>query len=105
MSRSRILGLIGCPKISKTVSRSIRFRNRFPQLAAGLFAPISYRIGDYLTHFATQGDPNPRLIGFFEHKRLPFISFQDGRFWILSVREHHRVAERWLLFCFFSSLQ
>ena len=74
----------------------------------GLLSPVFfrthkpyYRIGDDLTRFTTQCDPNPRLIRLFQHKRPQFIQFQYGRFWISSVRCDHCFAQCWQLFCFF----
>src|SRR5437763_735864 len=93
--------LIGGPKIRVAMPCSIRLWNGFPENPAGLFAPISYRIGDDLTRFATQGDPDPGLIGLFEHKGPQFIQFQYRRFWILLVRGDQRFAQCGQLFCFF----
>jgi len=50
-----------------------------------LLAPITQRIRDDLSRLATQGNPHPDLLDFFEHKRPEFIQFQragSGVFWI-----------------------
>jgi len=40
-------------------------------------APIPNGIGDHLTRPAAQGNPNPGVVSFFEHKRPECIQFQD----------------------------
>src|SRR2546426_5106743 len=43
-----------------------------------LFTAFTHGIGDHLTRLTTQSDPNPGVIGFFEHKRPELIEFQRG---------------------------
>jgi hypothetical protein len=73
------------PEVREAVSLAIPLRNRFPQPLACLFTPIPNRIGDHLSRLATQGDPNPGVVRFFEHKRPEFLQFQrrgSGILWI-----------------------
>ncbi len=89
--------LIRGPKIGVAVSCTIGLWNGFPQPAAGLFTAISHRIGHDLSRLSTQGDPDPRVIGLFEHKRSEFIHFQDGRLCIVRIRRDQRFAQGWQL--------
>src|SRR5258708_7910092 len=72
-------------KVSEALSQAISLRNGFPQPLARLFTPIPNRIGDHLSCLATQGNPNPRVVGFFEDKRPQFVQFQcrgSGVIWV-----------------------
>jgi hypothetical protein len=60
--------LIDCPEIRETMTSTIALRNSLPQALACLFAPMSNRIAHHLARLATQGDPNPSVVCFFEHK-------------------------------------
>ncbi len=85
------------PKIGVAVSCTIGLRNGFPQTAADLFTAISHSICHDLSRLSTQGDPDPRVIGLFEHKRSEFIHFQDGRLCIVRIRRDQRFAQGWQL--------
>jgi len=60
--------------------------NGLPQPQTRLFAAITHGIGDHLPCLTAQGNPNPGVVGFFEHKRPQFVQFQDGGSGILWVR-------------------
>ncbi len=62
-------------KIRKAMALAILRRNGLPQPLARLFAPIPNGISDHLSRLAAEGNPNPRVVGFFEHKRPEFIQF------------------------------
>src|SRR5947209_659459 len=61
--------LVCCPEVREAMSLAVGEGNALPQTLARLFAPITQRIRDHLSRLATQGNPYPDLIGFFEHKR------------------------------------
>ena len=74
-----------CPEIREAVTSTIAVWDGLPQPLTRLFAPIPHRISDYLTRLAAQGNPNPGVVRFFEHKRPQFVQFQrrgSGIFWI-----------------------
>ena len=60
--------------------------NALPQSLARPFTPIPNGIANHLTRLAAKGDPNPGVIGFFEHKRPQFVQFQRGGSGILWIR-------------------
>ncbi len=77
---------VRCPERRFAVSLPIPFRNRFPQSLARPLAPIPHCIGDHLSRLTAQGNPNPGVVGFFEHKRPQFVQFQRGGSGILGIR-------------------
>ena len=106
LSDSRVLlfwndGLIGLPKIAGAVSCSIGRWNGFPQATTRLFAAISHCVSDDLPRLATQSDPDPGLIGLFEHKGPEFIQFQHRRLRIVGIRLNQRFAQGWQFGGFF----
>jgi len=62
-------------KVGKAMALAILLRNRLPQSLTRLFTPLPNRIRHHLTRLAAQGDPNPRVIRFFEDKRPQFVQF------------------------------
>ena len=66
-------------KIRKAMALAILLGNGLPQPLARLFAPIPNRIGDYLPRRATQGNPNPGVVRFFEDKRAIRSSSSSDR--------------------------
>src|SRR6266566_6950959 len=80
--------LVSRPKVCETMPLTVSLWNGLPQPLTRLFTPISHGIGDHLTRLTTQSDPNPGVIGFFEHKRPELIEFQRGGSGILWVGGH-----------------
>ena len=64
---------------------TIEVWNALPQALAHPFTPIPNGIANHLTRLAAKGDPNPGVIGFFEHKRPQFVQFQRGGSGILWI--------------------
>ncbi len=60
--------LISTPKIRKTMSSSLFFWNSIPQLLTSILTSISYRVSNNLSCFATECNPYPHFICFFENK-------------------------------------
>jgi hypothetical protein len=60
---------IDSQKVRKAMALAILWRNGLPQPLARLFAPIPNSIRHHLSRLATEGNPNPEVVGFFEHKR------------------------------------
>lgn len=89
------------PKVSKAVPLQIPLRNRLPQTLARLCTPITQRISDDLARLATQSNPHPDLVDFFEHKRPQFIQFQCAGSSVFWVRSQYSRAERRKLSYFF----
>src|SRR6266567_2951005 len=56
------------PEIREAVTSTIDVWNVLPQLLARLFTPIPDRISYHLSRFTAQGNPNPGVVRFFEHK-------------------------------------
>ena len=74
-----------CPKVREAMSLAVVVWNGLPQALTRLFASVPNRIRHHLTRLAAQGNPNPRLVRFFEHKRPQLIEFQrrgSGILWI-----------------------
>ena len=88
-------------KIREAVSLPIPLRNRFPQPLTRLFAPITHGIGDHLSRLAAEGNPNPGVVGFFEHKRPESIGFQRGGSGIFGIGGHQSRAQGGKLSYFF----
>lgn len=74
------------PEIREAVTSTISLRNGLPQLLARFFAPIPSGVGDHLPALSAESNPNPGVIGFFEHKRPQFIQLQRRGRGILWVR-------------------
>src|SRR3989442_2983773 len=70
--------LVGCPEVGEAMPLTIEVWNALPQSLARPFTPIPNGIANHLTRLAAKGDPNPGVIGFFEHKRPQFVQFQRG---------------------------
>src|SRR2546425_7136586 len=70
--------LVCCPEVGEAMSLAVSCWNGFPQAQTGLFAAITQRVSDHLSRLATQGNPHPDLLDFFEHTRPEFIEFQRG---------------------------
>ena len=62
-------------KVGTAMALAILLRNRLPQSLTRLFTPLPNRIRHHLTRFTTQGDPNPRVVRFFEDKCPQFGQF------------------------------
>ncbi len=77
--------LVGCPEVRKAMPLAVGGWNGLPQPLTRVFAPVTQCIGDHLSRLATQGNPHPDLVGFFEHKGPQFIQFQRGRSRILWI--------------------
>ena len=77
---------VGRPEIREAMPLPIPLWNGFPQPLTCLFAPIPHGIGHHLPCLATEGNPNPGVVRFFEHKRPELIQFQDGGRGIFGVR-------------------
>ncbi len=76
---------VGRPEIREAMSLAISLWNGLPQPLTRLFAAIPNRVGDHLPALSTEGNPNPGVVGFFEHKRPQFVQFQyrgRGSFWV-----------------------
>lgn len=87
--------LVGTPKIGVTLSSTICMWNCFPQTATGLFTSISHSVCHHLSRLSTQGDPDPCLIGLFQHQRPQFIPFQDRCLCIVRIRRDQCFAQGW----------
>ena len=74
------------PEIREAVTSTISLWNGLPQLLTRLFAPIPNRVGDHLPRLAAESNPNPGVVGFFEHKRPQFVQLQRCGRGILWVR-------------------
>src|SRR5438128_2001924 len=59
--------LVRRPEIREAVTSMISLWNGLPQLLTRLFAPIPHGIGDYLPALSAESNPNPGVVGFFEH--------------------------------------
>jgi hypothetical protein len=59
---------VSFPKVTVAMSRSILGRYPLPEFATGRPASVTDRIGHDLTSGATQGNPDPSLIGAFQNK-------------------------------------
>jgi hypothetical protein len=84
---------IGRPEIRETMPVAIPFWNGLPQPLTRLFAPIPNRIGDHLPGVAAECNPNPGVVGFFEHKRPQFVQFQYRGCRILWIGSDQRCAQ------------
>ena len=73
-------------KVRKAMAVAIRLRNRLPQPLTRLFTPLPNCIRHHLTRLTAQGDPNPRVVRFFEYERPQFVQFQCRGSGILWVR-------------------
>src|SRR6266567_447764 len=82
------------PKVSKAMSLAIGGWNSFPQTLTRLCVPITQGISYDLSRLATQSNPHPDPVGFFEHKRPQFIEFQCGGSGIFWVGSQYGRAER-----------
>ena len=80
---------------------TISLWNGLPQPLTRFFAPIPNGIRHHLPALSAQGNPNPRLVRFFEYKRPEFIQFQDGRGGIFGIRGKQRGPQRRKLSYFF----
>ena len=78
--------LVGCPEVGEAMLLTLEVWNALPQSLARPFTPIPNGIANHLTRLAAKGDPNPGVIGFFEHKRPQFVQFQRGGSGILWIR-------------------
>ena len=85
---------VGGPEVREAMLLAIPLWNGFPQPLTRLFAPIPNRIRHYLPALSTEGNPHPRVVGFFEHKRPEFIQFQDRGRRIFGVRGEQRGTQR-----------
>lgn len=94
-------GLIRCPEIGEAVTSTVGRWDGLPQLTTGSLASVSDHRGDHLTRLATQGDPDPRLIGLFRNKGPELISFQDRRSWIGRIRCYQGLTQGRKLRSFF----
>jgi hypothetical protein len=73
------------PKVREAMSLAVVVWNGLPQALTCLFAAIAQCIGNHLPCLAAQGNPNPGLVRFFEHKRPQLIELQrrgSGILWI-----------------------
>jgi len=77
---------VHCLEVGEAVSMAIAVWNGLPQPQTRLFAAITHGRGDHLPCLTAQGNPQPGVVGFFEHKRPQFVQFQDGGNGILWVR-------------------
>ena len=77
--------LIRCPEIREALTSTIAVWNGLPQALTRLFASIPNRISHHLTRLAAQGNPNPRVVCFLEHKRPELLQFQDRRSRIFGI--------------------
>src|SRR3954462_10375039 len=59
---------VSFPKVTVAMRRAILGRDLLPEFATGRPAPVADRIGHDLTGGATQGNPDPPLIGAFQDK-------------------------------------
>src|SRR5947209_12284659 len=66
-----VSSIYGC----EAMALAILLRNRLPQPLTRLFTPLPNHIRHHLTRLAAQGDPNPRGVSFFEHKRPQFVQY------------------------------
>ncbi len=76
---------VRCERVRETMPLAIGGWNALPQALTRLLTPIPNGIADHLTRLAAEGDPNPGVVGFFEHKRPQFVQFQrrgSGILWI-----------------------
>ena len=73
-------------KICKAMALPTLLQNRFPQLLTRLFPSLSNGIGHHLACLAAQGNPNPRVVRFFEDKRPQFVQFQGRGSGIFGIR-------------------
>ncbi len=92
---------VRCPEVGEAVPVAIAVWNGLPQPLTRLFAAIPNRIGDHLPRLAAQGNPNPGVVRFFEHKRPELIEFQDGGRGIFGVRGEQGGPQRRKLSYFF----
>jgi hypothetical protein len=83
---------VGRPEIRAAMSLPILLWNGFPPPLTRLFAPIPHGIGHHLSRLAAEGNPNPGVVRFFEHKRPQLIQFQDGGRGLFGVRGEQSVA-------------
>src|SRR5437879_6140995 len=74
------------PEVSETMPLTILLWNGLPQPLTRLFTPITHCIGHHLARLAAESNPNPGVVGFFEHKRPEFIQLQRRGRGILWVR-------------------
>ena len=84
--------LIGRPEIREAMPLTVGGWNGLPQATTRPFTSISDRVGDYLPRLAAQRNPDPRLIGLFQHKRPELIQFQDRRSRISAIWCDHGLA-------------
>ena len=92
---------VGRPEIGEAMPLAIPLWNGFPHPLTRLFAPIPNRIGHHLSRLAAQGNPNPGVERFFEHKRPELIQFQDRGRGIFGVRGEQSGPQRRKLGSFF----
>jgi hypothetical protein len=78
--------LVSRPKGGSAMSLAVDKWNDLPQALTRLFASIPNGIGDHLTALSAQGNPNPRVVGFFEHKRPQLVQLQRRGSGILQIR-------------------
>jgi hypothetical protein len=77
--------LVRRPEIREAVTSPIFLWNGLPHLLTRLFASITHCIGDHLPPLSAESNPNPGVVGFFEHERLQFIQLQRrgrGILWV-----------------------
>jgi hypothetical protein len=66
---------IGLPKIGETVTCTIRQRDGLPPPTTRCLAAIPYRVGDHLSRFAAQRNPDPGWVCLLQHKGPQLIQF------------------------------
>ena len=74
------------PEIREAVTSTISLWNGLPQPLTSGLAAIPKGIRDHLPALSAESNPNPGVVGFFEHKRPQFVQLQRRGPGILWVR-------------------
>jgi hypothetical protein len=92
---------IDLQKVGEAVALPIALYNGLPQALTRLFDPIAHGRRDHLSRLAAEGNPNPGVVRFLEHKRPQFVQFQDRGRGIFGIRGKQGRTQRRKLSFFF----